>query len=234
MNSKIQISASLLSADFLHLEDDIRKSEEAGVSSFHLDVMDGHLAPNISYGPPIIKFIRKATKLPLIAHLMIDNPWLYLDDYIQSKVDGILLHAEAYDLEKADIKEIKTKARIAKNINIKSLKEDLEYIKKHGVEAGITLNPGTDITLVKPILGNLDCVLFMSVNPGFSGQVFMPEVLPKIQELRKIFKGDIKIDGGINEKTAKSAIAAGANILITASYLYSAKDYKAAIQKLLV
>lgn len=232
MNTKISISASLLSANFLHLQKEIEDSEKAGVDSFHLDVMDGHLVPNISYGPPIIKHMRKATKLPLDAHLMIDNPWLYLDDYIQCEVQTILVHAEAYAQESLNIDSIKTESRKTSKLNLSKIKEDLQYIKKNKIEAGITINPDTDIECIESILPYCDSVLVMSVNPGFSGQAFIPDVLEKIKRLRKIFIKNIKIDGGINNQTAPLAIQAGADTLITASYLYGSADYAKAVKSL--
>lgn len=229
----IQISASLLSADFLRLGDEIRASEQAGVQSFHLDVMDAHLAPNISYGPPIIQHIRRATHLFLDAHLMIDQPWLFLDDYIACQVNGISLHVESYDLNMPPVSQIKQIARKTAGVDLDRLRENLRYIRSHNIEAGITLNPNTDLDCILPVLSDCDSVLIMSVNPGFSGQSFMPAVLDKIKQLRSQFSGLIKVDGGINAKTAPLVITAGADVLITASYLYASQDYRQAIQALL-
>ncbi len=229
----LSVSASLLSADFLHLGDDIKRSEEAGIASFHLDVMDGHLAPNLSYGPPVIAAIRKATTFPLDTHLMIDNPWLFLDDYIKLKVDSLLIHAEAYSHAPTDTQKIKSVPRITADIDIRRLKTDLEYIRSHGIQAGVTINPGTDIDIIKPILTHCDSVLIMSVNPGFSGQGFITDVLAKTERLRSCYSGIIKMDGGITDKTAPLAIKAGVDVLITASYLYGSADYKQAVRSLL-
>jgi ribulose-phosphate 3-epimerase len=228
----IQVSASVLSADFLNLGEEIKKSEEAGVHSFHLDVMDNHLAPNLSFGPPIIKHIRRATKLPLDVHLMIDNPGLFLEDYIKHNPESILVHVEAYSLELVNEKLIKRKPRSTQSVNIDLLRSDLEFIKSKNIQAGVTLNPGTGIECVKQVLDLCDSVLFMSVNPGFSGQKFIRDVLPKIEALRKIYDKDIKVDGGVNSETAKAVVKAGANVLITSSYLYSSKNYKKAIKDL--
>jgi ribulose-phosphate 3-epimerase len=229
---KIKISASILSTDFLHLGEEIKKTEAAGADSFHLDVMDNHLAPNLSFGPPIIKHIRKATNLPLDAHLMIDNPGLFLDNYINLKVECISVHVESYALKKPNPLLIKTQPRSTTKIDLKALAKDLTYLKSKNILAEITLNPDTPISCIQEILPFCDSVLIMSVNPGFSGQSFRPEVLTKIKELKKIFTKEIKIDGGINSKTAPLALAAGVDTLITASYLYGAKDYKQAIASL--
>jgi len=229
---KINISASLLSANFLELGKEIERSEVAGVDSFHLDVMDGHMAPNISFGPPIIKWIREKTKLPLIAHLMIDNPWLFLNDYIKCQVDAILIHAEAYTNEAINHQLIKKESRKTTQIDLAKLNYSLEQIKAAHIKAGIVLNPETSLNTVNSTLDKCDIVLIMSVNPGFSGQIFMPEVLEKIKELRSRFNGEIEVDGGINIETAPSAIKNGADTLITASYLYGSKNYKKTIQSL--
>ncbi|NQY73130.1 MAG: ribulose-phosphate 3-epimerase [Candidatus Margulisbacteria bacterium] len=228
----IHISASLLSANFLCLEDEMKRSEEAGVHSFHLDIMDGHLAPNLSYGPPIVHKIRQGTRLPLDTHLMIDNPGIFLDDYIEIGADSILIHAEAYDISEVNPRDIKQTPRIATQIDYSLLEADLFHIKNNGVKAGITLNPGTEINIIEPILKECDSVLIMSVNPGYSGQAFIESTLDKIQALRSIYSGDIKVDGGINNVTAPRVIEAGANVLVTASYLYGSSNYKEAVNSL--
>ncbi|MFA5880196.1 MAG: ribulose-phosphate 3-epimerase [Candidatus Margulisiibacteriota bacterium] len=230
---KIKISASLLSANFLELGKEIERSEAAGVDSFHLDVMDAHLAPNISFGPPIIKCIREKTKLPLIAHLMIDNPWLFLVDYFKCQVESILIHVEAFGTEVVNPQLIRKKVRKTSSIDLDKLVYSLEKIKAAKIKAGIVLNPATKLSSVETVLDQCDLVLLMSVNPGFSGQTFMPEVLEKVKELRSKFNGEIQIDGGINESTAPLAIENGVDTLVTASYLYGSKDYKKAVHSLL-
>ncbi len=228
----IKISASLLSANFLILGEEIRNSEEAGVDSFHLDVMDGHLAPNLSYGPPVIEWIRKATQRPLETHLMIDNPRRFLDDYIRLGVNSLFIHAEAYDTKSNNPLHIKTSPRYCKEIRLDELIKDLTYIRSKGLEAGLTLNPGTPVSTIEHALPHCDSILIMSVNPGYSGQKFIPETLEKIPPLRSKFKGQIKIDGGITDKTAPAAIKAGVTTLITASYLYNSPNYKEAVTTL--
>lgn len=228
---EVKVSVSILAADFARLGEDIKKAEEAGCQMVHIDVMDGQLAPNITIGPCIIKAIRPLTKLEIDAHLMIDNPWLYIDDYIDAGSDYITLHVEAYGLEKPDVEKIKTLPRTVDKIDMEKLRGDLKKIKSRGRKAAVAINPGSSLC-IKELLDEIDMVLIMSVNPGFSGQKFMPEVLGKVKELRGIFEGDIGIDGGINDKTAPLALKAGANILATASYFYKAKDPKAAVASL--
>lgn len=230
---KIKIYPSILSADFANLADEIKKSEEAGVDGLHLDIMDGHFVPNISFGPMVVKTVRKLTKLSLDAHLMVDNPDLYIEDFADAGADIITLHLESYDLNMPDTRQIKKVPRAAKEIDFEKLVMDLRFIKSLGKKAGVSLNPGTSAKLLERVLGEIDEILFMSVNPGFSGQKFMPEVLPKIKAARKSFNGDIRVDGGINDKTAKQAIDAGVNILVTASYFYQAKDCSQAVKRLL-
>ncbi|MBT5855951.1 ribulose-phosphate 3-epimerase [bacterium] len=232
--SSVQVSASVLSADFSRLGEEVQLTEAAGADSFHLDVMDGHMAPNLSFGPPIIKAIREKTSLHCDAHLMIDQPWLFIDDYVNCGMDSILIHAEAYDTSPIDHTLINTVPRSSKSIKIDELARDLAYIKSKGVSAGVTLNPGTSVACIESILDQCDSILIMSVNPGFSGQAFIPEVMDKVRTLRNDYSytRDIKIDGGINKDTAPLAVAAGANVLISASYLYGSSDYKAAISGL--
>lgn len=230
---KVKVSPSILSADFGHLADEIKKSEKAGAAGFHLDIMDGNFVPNISFGPMVVKTVRNLTKLPLDAHLMIDNPDLYIEDYANAGADIITLHLESYDLHIPDTKLIKKEPRVAKEIDFEKLILDLRFIKSLGKKAGVSLNPGTSEGLLEKFLGEIDEILFMSVNPGFSGQKLMPEVLQKIKNIRSSFKGDIRVDGGVNDETAKSVIEAGADILVTASYFYHSKDYSLALKQLL-
>ncbi len=229
----ISVTASLLSANFLRLGEDIKQSEKSGISGFHLDVMDGHMAPNLSYGPPVIKAIRRATSFFLDTHLMIDNPWLFFDDYIAAGTDGLLIHAEAYDLDSWEPRHIQKKARSTKRINTDKLRSDLISLRTRGMAIGITLNLLTPISLITPLLPLCDSVLLMSIDPGYSGQTFNPTVLPKIRELRAQYTGPIKIDGGISPKTAPAVIDAGATELITASYLYGSNDYAEAVKRLI-
>ena len=180
MNEKrpIKIAPSLLAADFAHLADEIRKVEEAGCDLLHIDVMDGHFVPNITVGPFIVSAIRKVTKLPLDAHLMIEKPEKYIESFVKAGADNITVHAEACQDNLGDI--IKT-------------------IHSHRITCGVSLKPATPLSAIKDYLRDLDMVLLMTVNPGFGGQAFMREVLTKIKDLRRQFDKDIEVDGGINK-----------------------------------
>lgn len=208
----IKIAPSILAADFSRLGEEIKKVELAGADMLHIDVMDGHFVPNISMGPVVIKAIRKLTKLPIEAHLMIEDPQKLVDSFVVAGSDIITLHIET--ITSAEFK-------------VQSLK-----LKGKGVGLGISLNPDTPVSKIKDVLDCADFVLVMSVYPGYSGQAFIPEVLPKIKELRSMYAGDIAVDGGVTDKVAGGLISAGANILVSASYIFGAKDAHTAIERL--
>jgi ribulose-phosphate 3-epimerase len=211
--SSIQIAPSILSADFSNLEAEIRDVEQAGADIIHVDVMDGHFVPNISIGPVVIEWIRKRTTLPLDVHLMISEPLRYIDDFRNAGSDWITVHAEA----DSDIHETVAKIRDA------------------GAKTGLCIKPKTVLdSSIITLLPLFDLVLVMSVEPGFGGQSFMPEVLPKITRLRAQFSGLISIDGGINAETAPLASEAGVDILVAGSSVFGAKDRKHAIEILRV
>jgi len=210
----IKISPSILSADFSILGDEIKSLEQAGADLIHIDVMDGHFVPNITMGPPIIKMVRKCTKLPFDVHLMISPVEKYIKAFANAGSDIITIHPEATD----------------------NLKRAVGAIKSLGKKAGVSLNPKTPISALMDVINDIDLILIMSVNPGFAGQSFMSEVLPKVTELRKMIndkklKIDIEIDGGINFETAPLAIKAGANILVSGTTIFSG-SLKDNIQKL--
>jgi len=210
----IKISPSILSADFSILGDEIKSLEQAGADLIHIDVMDGHFVPNITMGPPIIKMIRKCTKLPFDVHLMISPVEKYIKAFADAGSDIITIHPEATD----------------------NLKRAVGTIKSLGKKAGVSLNPKTPISALMDVINDIDLILIMSVNPGFAGQSFMGEVLPKVTELRKLIndkklKIDIEIDGGINFETAPLAVKAGANILVSGTTIFSG-SLKDNIQKL--
>ena len=214
MAQNIKISPSILSADFSILGDEIKSLEKAGADLIHVDVMDGHFVPNITMGPPIIKMVRKCTKLPFDVHLMISPVEKYIKAFADAGADIITIHPEATD----------------------NLKRAVSAIKSLGKKAGVSLNPKTPISALMNVINDIDLVLVMSVNPGFAGQSFMSEVLPKVTELRKMIndkklKIDIEIDGGINFETAPLAVKAGANILVSGTTIFSG-SLKDNIQKL--
>ncbi|MFH1230556.1 MAG: ribulose-phosphate 3-epimerase [Planctomycetota bacterium] len=228
----IQVSASILSADFSCLKKALQKCEDAGVDSIHLDIMDGHFVPNITFGPVVVKAIRPHTKLPMDAHLMTENPEWYIDDFAKAGTDIISVHIECFGKLKKHCQGLGKFPKEIESLDEEKLLSVIKKIKLTGKKTGITFNPGSALCVTDKILKELDEVLIMSVNPGFAGQGFMPEVLPKIRELRKIYKGDIKVDGGINDKTAPEAIRAGANILVTASYFFGSDNPKKAVENL--
>ena len=204
---KIQISPSILSADFSQLGNEIKKLEEGGADMIHVDVMDGHFVPNLTIGPPVIKALKKHSSMIFDVHLMISPVHKYIEAYSDAGADIITIHPEATD----------------------NLKESILKIKELKKKVGVSLNPETKINVILDHLEQIDLVLVMSVNPGFGGQKFMPEVLNKIKELKKIqqkkdLSFDIEIDGGINFENSKIAIEAGANILVSGTTVFKSNN----------
>ena len=200
---KIQVSPSILSADFSQLGNEIKRLEEGGADMIHVDVMDGHFVPNLTMGPPIIKDLRKFTKLPFDVHLMISPVHKCIKDYADAGADIITIHPEATE----------------------NLKDSIKFIKKLGKKVGVSLNPETKTGIVMEFLTEIDLILIMSVHPGFGGQKFMPEVISKIKELNNIkikenIKFDIEVDGGIDFNNAKLVADAGANILVSGTTIF--------------
>ena len=200
---KIQISPSILSADFSQLGNEIKRLEIGGADMIHVDVMDGHFVPNLTIGPPVIKTLRSYTKLPFDVHLMIKPVHKYINDYAEAGADIITIHPEATD----------------------NLKDSIKHIREFGKKVGVSLNPDTKTDIIKKNLEEIDLVLIMSVYPGFGGQKFIPEVLNKIKELKNIksnqnLKFDIEVDGGIDFNNSKLVIEAGANILVSGTTIF--------------
>ena len=203
----IQISPSILSADFSQLGTEIKRLEDGGADMIHVDVMDGHFVPNLTIGPPVIKALRKHCSLKFDVHLMISPVHKYIEDYADAGADIITIHPEATD----------------------NLESSILKIKELNKKVGVSLNPESKIDLILNLLDKIDLVLIMSVNPGFGGQKFMPEVLNKIKELKKIqteknLNFDIEIDGGINFDNFKTAINAGANILVSGTTIFKSNN----------
>ena len=211
MPNALKIAPSVLAADFSKLAAEIHRVEEAGCDMLHLDVMDGHFVPNITIGPFIVKAIRSITKLPLDAHLMIENPEKYVADFAKAGADHITVHAEACPANLGDV---------------------IEQIRALKVGCGVSLKPATPLDGIKSFLKRVDMVLLMTVNPGFGGQSFMREVLPKIEALRKIYDRDIEVDGGINKETSRETVKAGANVLVAGTAIFGKPDAKQAIEDL--
>jgi len=231
IKKEIQVSASILCADFTKLGDEIRKCEDAGVDMIHVDVMDGHFVPNITIGPVIIEAIRPMTKLPIEAHLMIENPGRYIGDFMDAGADIISIHAECYGERREHCRQEDQYPKEVDTIDAKKALKDIKLIQDKGKKAFMVLNPGTPVCL-DSLLGDLDGILIMSVNPGFAKQKFISDVLTKVVELRKTYAGNISIDGGVNESTAPAAVQAGVNILATASYFFGSKEPKRSVEYL--
>ena len=204
---KIQISPSILSADFSQLGNEIKRLEEGGADMIHVDVMDGHFVPNLTIGPPVIKALRKQCSIKFDVHLMISPVHKYIEAYANAGADIITIHPEATE----------------------SLEESILKIKSLNKKVGVSLNPESKLDLITNYLEKIDLVLIMSVNPGFGGQKFMPEVLDKVKQLKEIkskknMNFDIEIDGGINFDNCQSAIEAGANILVSGTTVFKSNN----------
>lgn len=211
----MKIAPSILSADFANLGQDVKMVEELGADYIHVDVMDGHFVPNITFGPNVVAAIRPITKLPLDCHLMIEQPELYVADFANAGADIINVHVEATP----------------------HIHRVLQLIKSLGVKAGVTINPGTPVAAIAHVLSMADLVLVMTVNPGFGGQKFIPEMMEKVAELatlrdEKGYTYEIEVDGGVTAETIGACKEAGADVFVAGSYIYDAEEPGARIQAL--
>ncbi|WP_427338557.1 ribulose-phosphate 3-epimerase [Caloranaerobacter sp. DY30410] len=210
----VKIAPSILSADFSRLGQEIKKAEEGGADLIHLDVMDGKFVPNITIGPPVIKYLRKVTKLPFDVHLMIEEPERYIKEFVDSGADIITVHQEA----------------------TVHLHRTIQQIKSYGIKAGVALNPSTPLSTIEYIIEDIDMVLIMTVNPGFGGQKFISNMEMKIRKLRDLIDEknlniDIEVDGGIKLENADKVVKCGANVLVAGSAIFKSDDIAETIRK---
>ncbi|MDW8002129.1 MAG: ribulose-phosphate 3-epimerase [Deltaproteobacteria bacterium] len=211
----VLIAASLLSCDFLNLEKEIRQVDEAGCDIIHVDVMDGHFVPNLTIGPMIVEAIRKVTKKPLDCHLMVKNPASMVRDFIEAGADIVTVHIEADE----------------------HILRTIDFIKKAGKKAGVTLNPGTSLSLVEEVIPYIDLLLIMTVNPGFGGQTFIPSMYEKIRRAKSMIREKkeevlLEVDGGVKASNAKLLVELGADILVMGTEIFKSKDYKKKIEEI--
>jgi ribulose-phosphate 3-epimerase len=212
MSNRVFIAPSILAADFVRLADEIAAVERGGADFLHVDVMDGHFVPNLTIGPPVIESIKKVTKLPLDVHLMITNADTCIPEFVAAGADYVTVHVEACP----------------------HLHRTVQSIKERGAKAGVTLNPATSVTTLQEILPEVDLVLIMSVNPGFGGQKFIPSILNKIKTVREMLdriqsRALLEVDGGVKVDNAAQVLAAGADVLVAGSAIFSSRDYAGTI-----
>jgi ribulose-phosphate 3-epimerase len=213
----IKVAPSILSADILHLEDEIKSVEKAGADWLHIDIMDGHFVPNLTFGPKLVRELRKITTLPLDVHLMIENPQDFIEKFAVAGADNITVHSEV----KAPIPQL------------------MEMVKGFGKSFGISIKPDTPLESIQGHLEKIDILLIMTVHPGFGGQNFIESVVPKIAHAAKLkaehgYRYEIEVDGGLNDRTVKTAVASGATLIVAGEYIFGSQDYQKAIASLRV
>ncbi|MDX2015773.1 MAG: ribulose-phosphate 3-epimerase [Myxococcaceae bacterium] len=216
MTTRVKVAPSILSADFGRLADEVKAIEQAGADSVHVDVMDGRFVPNLTIGPLVVEAVKRATSLPLDVHLMIVEPEKYIGDFAKAGASIITVHQETCP----------------------HLHRTLQQIRAAGAAPSVVLNPSTPLSAIEEVLGDVEQVLLMSVNPGFGGQAFIPSTVDKVRRLRAMLDGrgrghvDIEVDGGINADTAKQVVAAGATVLVAGNAVFKSPDYAKAIAAL--
>ena len=216
MNARrVIVAPSLLACDFGRLAEEIRKVEEAGADWLHVDIMDGHFVPNLTVGPVIVEAIRRSSRIPLDVHLMLDHPEQHVKPFVDAGAAYLTVHVEAPGLRSE-----------------RALLKALDSIRQAEARVGLSLRPRTTADAIRPFLKGLDLILVMTVEPGFGGQAFMPEVMPKVRQLREWFAGDIAVDGGINAQTGQLCREAGANVFVAGTYIFRSPSYRDAIQSL--
>ena len=213
--NRILVAPSLLACDFGRLADEVIKVQEAGADWLHIDVMDGHFVPNITFGPVMVEAIRKVSRIPLDVHLMIDHPERYVQRFAEAGADYVTLHVEAAGLQDAP-----------------ALRKTLESIRAAGAKPALSVRPKTGVEALKPYAEELELLLIMSVEPGFGGQAFIPEAAPKVRAVREWYHKRLSVDGGITADTGKQMREAGADVLVAGTYVFGSKDYSKAIQSL--
>jgi len=206
LSHSVKIAPSILSADFARLGEQIREADEGGADWIHVDVMDGHFVPNLTFGPPVIKAVRGVTNLTFDVHLMIERPELSLQQYVDAGADRITVHVETCP----------------------HLHRTIQQIREAGLETGVTLNPSTPVAALEPVMGDVDLVLVMSVNPGWGGQSYIPQSTKKIADIRATLdsigsKAEIEVDGGVNDSTIREVADAGATVLVMGSAIFNDK-----------
>jgi ribulose-phosphate 3-epimerase len=215
--TQIKVAPSILSADILHLEDEIKRIEKAGADMIHIDIMDGHFVPNLTYGPKLVKSVRGITDLPLDVHLMLDNPQVFIERFATAGADNITVHSEVTT----------------------PIPQLFEIVKSLNISFGVSIKPDTKLDAIADYLDLIDVLLVMTVYPGFGGQEFIESTVPTIAEASRLktengYKYEIEVDGGLNDKTVRIAASNGAALIVAGNYIFKAKDYKKAIDSLRV